>query len=200
MAVEKGDKVKLEYEGKLDSGEVFDTSSHGEHSHPLEFIVGQGTVIKGLDEAIQGMEEGQEKEFTVKPDESYGQHNPELKKQFSREQVPLQQEPQVGQVLAVNSPDGRQFPVKIDSFDESNITLDLNHPLAGQNLNFKVKVVGIEKNAAEKEQAQQQSSEESGSQGSDQSGQESEESNNESSSEESNESSDNSDSEESKNQ
>ncbi|MFB6246203.1 MAG: peptidylprolyl isomerase [Candidatus Pacearchaeota archaeon] len=162
MAVEKGDKVKLEYEGKLDSGEVFDTSSQGGQSHPLEFIVGQGTVISGLDEAIEGMEEGEEKEFTVTPEQSYGEHNSELKKQFPRDQVPLQQDPQVGQVLAVNTPDGRQFPVKIDSFDENNITLDLNHPLAGQNLHFKVKVVGIEKNAAEKQQSQEGSEQASG--------------------------------------
>ncbi len=145
MAIEKGDKIKVDYEGKLDSGEVFDTSQHEGHSHPLEFVVGEGKVIPGFEQAVLGMEEGQEKEFKIEAKDAYGEPNPENKKDFPRDQVPLEQEPKPGMVLAVNTPDGKQFPVKVHAVDEEKITLDLNHPLAGENLNFKIKIVGIEK-------------------------------------------------------
>ncbi len=145
MAVEKGDKIKVEYEGKFDSGEVFDTTTHGDHSHPLEFVVGSGHVIKGFEEAVEGMNEGDEKDFSIEPEEAYGRYNEELKREFPREQIPLQQEPQEGMVLAFNTPDGKQFPAKIVSFDDKTITFDLNHPLAGQKLNFHIKIAGVEK-------------------------------------------------------
>ena len=64
MKVDKGDKVTVEYGGRLESGEIFDTSSHGDHSHPLEFTVGSGEVIAGFDNAVMGMEKDEEKEFT----------------------------------------------------------------------------------------------------------------------------------------
>lgn len=147
MAIEQGDKVSVDYEGKLDSGEVFDSSSHGDHSHPLEFVVGNKMVIKGFEDAVLGMAEGEEKQFSISPEEAYGLVNSELKREFPRNQIPLQEEPQVGMVLAFNTPDGNQFPAKIDSVDNEKIVLDLNHPLAGQKLNFKIKVVKIEKSS-----------------------------------------------------
>lgn len=153
--IEQGDKVKVDYEGKLDSGETFDSTKHGEHSHPLEFSVGGGQIIPAFEEAIKGMQEGEEKSFTVKPDDAYGQYNAEMKKELPREQVPLDKEPQEGMMLEVKTPDGKRFPVKIDSFDENKIVLDLNHPLAGKNLNFDVKINAIEKGAGETQQSQE---------------------------------------------
>lgn len=150
MAIEKGDKVKVDYTGKLDSGEVFDSSKHGDHSHPIEFVVGSGMVIPGFDNAVLGMNEGEEKEIVLKPEEAYGMPNKELVRSFPREQIPLAQEPEVGMVLAMQDPaSGQQFPVKIDSFDEKTITLDLNPPLAGQTLHFEIKIAGIEKAKAD---------------------------------------------------
>ena len=61
--IKKGDKLKVDYEGRFEDGEVFDSSSHGDHSHPLEFTVGEGHVIKGFDDAVIGMKKGEEKEF-----------------------------------------------------------------------------------------------------------------------------------------
>ncbi|MFW6024920.1 MAG: FKBP-type peptidyl-prolyl cis-trans isomerase [Candidatus Woesearchaeota archaeon] len=144
MAVKKGDKIKVEYTGKLDDGTVFDTSKHEDHSHPLEFEVGSGQVIKGFDEAVIGMEKGDEKEFSLKPDQAYGERNPELKKKVPRKNLPEDQEPKVGMNLLIETPEGQKFPSKIVDMDDENLTVDLNHPLAGKNLNFEIKLLEIE--------------------------------------------------------
>ena len=142
MTVKKGDKVKLEYEGKLDSGEVFDSSSHGEHQHLLEFEVGSGQVIPGFDKAVTGMKVGEEKEFKIKPEEAYGQVKEELVRDVPREVLPKEQEPKAGMVLMMQTPQGG-MPVKIVKVGDKSVTLDLNHPLAGKNLNFKIKLVEV---------------------------------------------------------
>ncbi|MFC1685723.1 peptidylprolyl isomerase [Nanoarchaeota archaeon] len=144
MVIKKGDKVKVEYEGKFEDGTVFDSSTHGDHSHPIEFVVGTGQVVKGFDNAVEGMEKDQEKEFTVSPDEGYGQPNPELKKEIPRTVLPKDQEPKVGAMLVMGMPNGQQIPAKIVAIEKDTVTLDLNHPLAGKKLLFKVKVVEIE--------------------------------------------------------
>ena len=143
MAVKDGDKVSVEYEGKFEDGEVFDTSKHGEHSHPLEFEVGKGQVIKGFDEAVKGMEKGEEKEVTIQPEEAYGKRNEQLVKKFPKDKLPKDQEPEEGMMLAVGLPDGRQIHARITKVEHNEIEVDLNHPLAGKVLIFKIKVVGI---------------------------------------------------------
>ena len=144
MAVKKGSKIKVEYEGKFEDGEVFDSSSHGDHSHPLEFVAGEGQVIKGFDDAVIGLEEGEEKEFTLKPEEAYGERKEELKQKVPKSSLPEGQEPKEGMTVVVSSPDGRKMPVKIVAVDNDSITLDLNHPLAGKTLKFKIKVVEVQ--------------------------------------------------------
>lgn len=143
MPVKKGDKVTVEYEGKFESGEVFDSTSHGDHSHPLTFSAGQGEVVKGFDEAVVGMEEGGEKEITLKPDEAYGQHNPKLIQKLPKEKLPEGQEPRPGLILMLRSQQGHQIPAKITEVGDKEITIDLNHPLAGKTLIFKIKVTKI---------------------------------------------------------
>ena len=86
MAIKKGDKVKIEYTGTLDDGTVFDSSE--KHGKPLEFEVGSGQVIKGFDNAVIGMKKGQEKEFKLKPEEAYGEPNPNLIRKIPKEQIP----------------------------------------------------------------------------------------------------------------
>jgi len=141
MVVEKGNKVKVEYEGKLDSGEVFDSSTHGDHSHPMEFEVGSGKVIKGFDEAVIGMNEGEEKTFTLPSAEAYGDVRPELVKKVPKDKMPQDQEIKPGMMLALGTPDGQQIPARITDVNDKEITIDLNHPLAGKTLNFKIKIV-----------------------------------------------------------
>ena len=142
--INKGSKVKLDYEGRLESGEIFDSSTHEDHSHPLEFEAGSGQVIKGFDDSVMGMKIGEEKEFSIEAKEAYGDYNPSLKTKVPRNALPKDQEPKVGMMLVVGSPDGRQMPVKITDVDKDSVTIDINHPLAGKKLIFKIKIVDVE--------------------------------------------------------
>ncbi|MEE9525094.1 MAG: peptidylprolyl isomerase [Candidatus Woesearchaeota archaeon] len=140
MSVKKGDKIKVEYTGTLEDGTVFDTS---EGKQPLEFEVGAKKIIKGFDNAIIGMEKDEEKEITLQPAEAYGDHNPKLIQKVPKDKLPADKEPKVGMMLLMKTPDGKQFPAKIAEITDKEIALDLNHPLAGKVLKFKIKVVGI---------------------------------------------------------
>jgi len=86
MKVKKNDKVKVEYTGSFDNGDIFDTSNHEGHSHPLEFEAGSGMVIKGFDDAIIGMELNEEKNIHLKPEEAYGTSNPRLMIKISKDE------------------------------------------------------------------------------------------------------------------
>lgn len=141
MPVKKGDKIKVEYEGKLEDGTVFDSSE--KHGQPLEFEVGAGQLIKGFDSAVIGMEKGEEKEITLQPGEAYGEPNPQLKQKMPKDNLPKDKEVKVGMVLVAALPNGQQIPAKIVEIGENDITVDLNHPLAGKKLVFKIKVLEI---------------------------------------------------------
>ncbi len=143
MTVKKGNNIVVEYEGKLESGEVFDSSQHGDHSHPLEFEVGSGNVIKGFDQGVLGMKIGEERTIEIEPEEAYGKVREDLYQEIPKEIVNLDEEPEEGMTLMLATPDGRQFPAKVIEFSDENITVDLNHPLAGEKLIFKIKLVKI---------------------------------------------------------
>ncbi|MFH1290868.1 MAG: peptidylprolyl isomerase [Nanoarchaeota archaeon] len=143
MPVKKGDKVTLEYEGRFENGEVFDSTSHGDHAHPLTFEAGANQVVKGFDKAVLGMKKNQEKEFTLKPKDAYGQPNPQLAQKIPRDKLPKDQEPKKGLILMLKSPQGQQIPARITEVKDKEITIDLNHPLAGKTLIFKVKITDI---------------------------------------------------------
>lgn len=138
--IKKGDKIKIDYTGTLDDGTVFDTS---EGKHPLEIEAGSGKVIKGFDDAIMSMEKGEEKSVKIDVKDAYGEYNSELMKKIPKSQLPKDQEPKPGMMLVVKTPTGEQYPVKIAEVSDKEITIDLNHPLAGKNLNFKIKVVDV---------------------------------------------------------
>jgi len=144
MKVKNGDKIKVEYTGTFDEGKVFDSSEHDGHSHPLEFEVGKGMVIKGFDKAVVGMEKNEEKEIKLKSEEAYGARNEQLIQKIPRDKLPKDQEPKEGMMLGMQTADGRTAQAMIKEVDDKEITIDMNHPLAGKNLNFKIKVVGIE--------------------------------------------------------
>jgi FKBP-type peptidyl-prolyl cis-trans isomerase 2 len=141
MAVKKGSKVKVEYTGSFDDGTVFDSSKHGDHQHPLEFEAGSGQVVAGFDKAIIGMNKGEEKEFRLEPEEAYGQVKPELVQKIPRKQLPP--EVKQGMLLGIQLPNGAKIPAKVNEVTNESVTLDLNHPLAGKALNFKIKIVEI---------------------------------------------------------
>jgi FKBP-type peptidyl-prolyl cis-trans isomerase 2 len=142
MTIENGKKVKIEYEGSLDNGDIFDSSNGRE---PLEFIVGEGRVIPGFEEAVKTMNKGEEKTVNIKSKDAYGDKKPELIKSLPKDQFPQEiiEQVKVGMIIGMQTPEGQQVPVKISEINESEITLDLNHPLAGENLNFKIKLLDI---------------------------------------------------------
>ncbi len=140
--VKTGDKVKVEYEGKLENGDVFDsTEKHG--GEPLEFKVSGGQMIPGFDKAVEGMKIGEEKTVTLKPSQAYGEHKPELVRLIPKDHLPKERELKAGMVLGMQMPNGINLEVRVVKVTEKGAEVDMNHPLAGKTLVFKIKVVGI---------------------------------------------------------
>lgn len=134
-----GDTVRVHYTGTLGDGSEFDTSRGRE---PLEFTVGEGQVIPGFDEAVTGMQPGEEKRVTIPADEAYGQRRPEMVGTIRREQFPPGIHPAVGQQLQM-SQQGHTFVVTVTGVSDDEVTLDANHPLAGEDLTFQLELVEI---------------------------------------------------------
>jgi peptidylprolyl isomerase len=135
--VVEGSAVRLTYVGKLTTGEVFDSS---EGADPLEFTVGAGEVIQGLESGIMGMAEGESRIITIIPEDAYGERIMELVSKVPRSALPA--EAQVGDQLIASSGND-QFPVLVIELGETEGTLVGNHPLAGQTLVFEVTLVGF---------------------------------------------------------
>lgn len=138
--VENGMFVSVHYTGTLESGEQFDTSAG---RLPLEFKVGDGRMIRGFDAQVVGMSLNEKKTFTLAPEEAYGERKEGHQYDFPRAEMPAEINPQVGQTLALTTPDGQQVPARVIVVDDEKVTFDLNHPLAGQSLTFDIEVVGI---------------------------------------------------------
>ena len=141
MTIENGKYVQIEYEGTLEDGSLFDSTEKS--GQPLEFQLGASQVIEGFESAIKEMGQGEEKVIKIDPAKAYGQPDPELIKEFPRESVPNNENLEPGQRVIVTAANGMPFQAKIVEVDETNVKIDLNHPLAGETLNFKLKVVGI---------------------------------------------------------
>jgi peptidylprolyl isomerase len=142
----KGDTAQVHYTGRLEDGQVFDTSEGGE---PLEFEVGAGNVIAGFDEGVRGMTTGDKKTVEIEADEAYGQRIEALVQQIAREGLNLGKEPEVGMQLGLQLPDGNEIPVTITEVSDDSITLDANHPLAGRKLIFDIELVHLKQGATE---------------------------------------------------
>ena len=138
--VENNKYVSVHYKGTLNTGEVFDSS---EGRMPLEIQMGGGQLIKGFENSLMGMALNEKKTFTLAPEDAYGQRQENLLHNFPLSEVPPGVIPEVGQVIGLRTPDGRQTPAQIIKIDKENVVLDLNHPLAGQTLTFDIEVVGI---------------------------------------------------------
>jgi peptidylprolyl isomerase len=135
-----GDTVKVHYTGKLKNGELFDKSSEND---PLQFKIGEGQIIPGLEEAVIGMEQGETKETEIPADEAYGPRDEEKVVEIERSRFPDNLEPEVDQKLQVQQENGQQLIVTVTDVAEKTVTLDMNHPLAGEDLIFKIELVGI---------------------------------------------------------
>ncbi|CUX79661.1 MAG: peptidylprolyl isomerase [Roseibaca calidilacus] len=135
-----GKTVRIHYTGTLEDGSVFDSS---EGRDPLEFIVGSGQIIPGLDRAIDGMATGEQKTVTIPATEAYGDYQAEARQDVPRDQIPADIPLDPGTMLNMQTPDGRQIPVQVAEVTDTTVTLDANHPLAGKDLTFAVELVSV---------------------------------------------------------
>ena len=135
-----GDTVHVHYTGKLDDGSVFDTS---EGRDPLTFQLGKGMVVPGFETAVTGMAVGEKKTVTFPSEEAYGPRLEQLTFTVPRENLPPGYDPKEGEMLRMETKDGRQMDVLVTSADAAGVRLDANHPLAGKDLTFDVELVKI---------------------------------------------------------
>ncbi|MCF7908617.1 MAG: peptidylprolyl isomerase [Candidatus Omnitrophica bacterium] len=140
VAITEGSKVSFDYTLMID-GKVVDSSKDRQ---PLEYTQGSGQIIPGLEKELSGLTVGDEKTVAVPPEEGYGQIDSSKFSEVPKTSLPPELEPQVGMVLAMQGPSGKPLPVKISDVKEDLVVLDLNHPLAGKQLNFEVKIISVE--------------------------------------------------------
>lgn len=138
--IKTGDNVSIHYTGTLEDGSVFDSS---EGREPLEFEVGSGHIIVGLDEAMPGMKVGQKKIVQIPCELAYGEAVEEMKQAVPREGIPEDIPLEIGLTLHMQTPSGQPLPVTVVAMDEATVTLDANHALAGKSLTFDFEVVLI---------------------------------------------------------
>ena len=138
--LKNGDTVKVHYTGTLEDGRVFDTSKGRE---PLEFTTGEGRLITGFENAIMGMAVGETRDFEVTPDEAYGPRHEQMVLEVPVGDFPEHIEPKVGMRLQLQQQQGNPVEVVVTDISDKAVTLDGNHPLAGQTLRFQVELVEI---------------------------------------------------------
>ena len=135
-----GDTVRIHYTGTLNDGTEFDSSSGRD---PLEFALGGGQVIPGFDKAVDGMTVGENKTVTIPPGEAYGERHEQLVQEVPKSALPDEIDPAVGMHLQSRSPEGQVMNLVVTEVADASITVDGNHPLAGQALTFDIELVEI---------------------------------------------------------
>ena len=140
--VQEGDTVKVHYTGKLtEDGTVFDSSRERE---PLEFTLGDGKLIPGFEEAVIGMEEGDDTTVELDSEDAYGERREDLELEVSKSDLPDNVDPQVGMQLQMQQQeDGQAIPVQITAVEDDFVQLDANHPLAGKDLTFDIELIEL---------------------------------------------------------
>jgi FKBP-type peptidyl-prolyl cis-trans isomerase 2 len=138
-----GKMVRVHYEGTFDDGSVFDSSY--DRGEPLAFLCGGGQMIRGFDQAVANMKQGEIQNVHLEPEDAYGAYNPAAVMTFPIAELPGSAEIQVGARVHLQADDGRVLPVRVTAKDDELITLDANHEMAGKALNFKIELVEISK-------------------------------------------------------
>lgn len=138
--VKSGDTVRVHYTGTLTDGQTFDSS---EGKDPLEFTVGSGQIIPGLETAVEGMAVGDKKTVEVPVDQAYGQPDPNAQQAVPRGDIPEDIPLDLGTQLQVQTPQGQVMPVTVVEVTDEQVVLDANHPLAGKDLTFAIELVDI---------------------------------------------------------
>jgi peptidylprolyl isomerase len=135
-----GDKVKIHYTGKLKDGRIFDSSRDNE---PLELTLGTGQVIPGFEREIVGMSQDDSKTFEIAAEDAYGLYREELVVEIDKKRVPENLNLEIGQHLALRPGEGQIVRVTVTDIADETVTLDANHPLAGEDLTFEVQLIEI---------------------------------------------------------
>ena len=137
-----GKNVKVHYRGTFNDGTQFDSSY--DRGEPLAFVCGAGMMIKGFDKAVADMEVGQIVDVHLMPEEAYGQPDPDAVITIAIAQLPGSENLNVGERVYLRNMMGQPFPVTVTAKDDTNITLDANHEMAGKELNFRIELVEVE--------------------------------------------------------
>lgn len=132
--------MRVHYTGTLADGSQFDTS---EGRDPISFTLGAGDVIPGFESAVAGLDVGESETVTIPAAEAYGERNEEAVQQVPREAFGDNGAPQEGWVVQLESPAGQELNALVAAVNDETVTLDFNHPLAGQDLTFNLKLVEI---------------------------------------------------------
>jgi len=138
--VKKDDTVKVHYTGKLEDGQVFDSSLERE---PIEFTLGQGQIIPGFEDGLIDMKVSDKKTVQIPHTEAYGEVQKELFQEVPKSQLPQEIEAEVGMGLVSKNPDGTERQLRVAEVKEESIIIDANHPLAGKDLTFELEVMEI---------------------------------------------------------
>ena len=136
----EGDKVRVHYEGQLSDGTIFDSSLARE---PIEFTLGQDTVIPGFEQAVIGMEAGESKDVSIPPEDGFGEYSEDLVVNIEKSILPPDINPELGMQLEVSSEEETPRVFTIAKIAEDSITLDGNHPLAGKEIAFTIELLEI---------------------------------------------------------
>ena len=135
-----GDTVRVHYEGQLSDGTIFDSSLERE---PIEFILGQDTVIPGFEQAVIGMKAGESKDVSIPPEDGFGEYSEDLVVNIEKSILPPDINPELGMQLEVSSEEENLRVFTIAEIAEDSVTLDGNHPLAGEEIAFKIELLEI---------------------------------------------------------
>ncbi|MGB6150892.1 MAG: peptidylprolyl isomerase [Pricia sp.] len=139
--VKKDDTVKVHYTGKLEDGQVFDSSV--ERGEPLKFTMGQGQLIPGFEDGIIDMKVNEKKTINISKENAYGEIREELVQEVPKSQLPENIKPEVGMGLTSQTQDGQEINLIVKDVKDETIVVDGNHPLAGKDLTFELEVVEI---------------------------------------------------------
>ncbi len=141
MPAQKGNHVRVEYEGSLDDGRIFDSTE--QHGFPMRLTIGAGVYLKAFEHALIGMEVDEVKVIRLSPQEAYGEYLPERLETIERKTLPNKSKLEEGTLIILTNSEGKETPAKVVDLTETEVTLDFNHPLAGIPLNFRLTLIEI---------------------------------------------------------
>lgn len=140
LAIGPGTQVTLNFSVKLEDGSVIDSNFD---SDPVTFAIGDGSLLVGFEEAMFGLKDGDEQSFVIAPEKGFGQHNPTNIQQMPRSQFPEEMELKKGLMLSFSDAQSNELPGVVSEFDDKTVAIDFNHPLAGRDIHFSVRIANV---------------------------------------------------------